>query len=100
LCSNTCSYSSCGYFSAYGYYYSQANNKICDDGGPGSQFSCCARGTDCKDCGGVGVCGHGRHKYRCKDCKGCRQGNGWPMIATHRINRDAKPLVWLHTQKK
>ena len=30
-------------------YY--ANDGVCDDGGPGSQHSDCATGTDCTDCG-------------------------------------------------
>ena len=35
-CTNTCNYASDG---------------ECDDGGPGSQYSVCALGTDCADCG-------------------------------------------------
>ena len=36
LCLNTCSY---------------ANDQTCDDGGPNSDYSLCALGTDCVDCG-------------------------------------------------
>ena len=36
VCSNTC-------YSTY--------NGICEDGGPGSQYSTCEEGTDCNDCG-------------------------------------------------
>ena len=36
LCSDTCAYQVTG---------------ICDDGGPGTEFSYCALGTDCTDCG-------------------------------------------------
>jgi len=35
-CSNTCS---------------SANDNECDDGGPGAEYSVCALGTDCADCG-------------------------------------------------
>lgn len=28
-----------------------SNDAVCDDGGPGSQYSICGRGTDCTDCG-------------------------------------------------
>ena len=31
--------------------YGNAFNRICDDGGPGSEFSVCPYGTDCQDCG-------------------------------------------------
>ena len=54
-CTNTCAYASDG---------------ECDDGGPGSEFATCVRGTDCFDCGvrqplldngycrgGTGLCG-------------------------------------------
>ena len=37
------------------YWYStgsSANNGICEDGGPGSEYSACAVGSDCNDCGG------------------------------------------------
>ena len=30
-----------------------ASDGVCDDGGPGSEFSFCFPGTDCSDCGGM-----------------------------------------------
>jgi len=30
------------------------NNGVCDDGGPGSEYGSCARGSDCDDCGSRG----------------------------------------------
>lgn len=45
-CSNTCHF---------------AFDGLCDDGGPGSDYSCCALGTDCADCGDRGS--GGGHRY-------------------------------------
>jgi hypothetical protein len=38
LCSNTCTFAGSG-------------DGACDDGGPGAEWSACAFGTDCDDCG-------------------------------------------------
>ena len=48
ICSNACQNS---YYSLPGAFGTTARYGDCDDGGPGAEFSLCALGTDCDDCG-------------------------------------------------
>lgn len=52
-CSDTCQYK---------------KDNDCDDGGPGSEYSLCAPGTDCHDCAESG-----QHGYWCASCPPCTQ---------------------------
>jgi len=73
VCTNTCS---------------DAGDGWCDDGGPGSDFSICAFGTDCADCGprsgsgdtgGSGACNDDCMFYADGECDDGGPGAMWDL---------------------